>query len=284
MWKLWWNWELIPTEEEGGGTDTATSTDEVNASETVNVDTTQETQEGTVPAEVLGGADQSAETLNTETPSATEVGKSQSKVPDSIPYARFHEINEKWHRSSGENAYLRTELAQLKQQVASLTSQTTQDPYAGILNNDPAMAQQYPMLAPIVSKLQEIDGRLKSEQDEKVAKAESDKLEAEITKLSGNYPALKEEFIRDYVANEWILNPKADLEMLAKGVNDWLSGRDKQTINGYLTKKKVDAGKGGVPNAGAPSSKAMSFPKGANLNQVFEIAKNNALRSLGVKK
>jgi hypothetical protein len=282
MGNKWWTWELIPTNEEGAGTDTA-STGEVSASETSTADTATETTETVEQSPVTEeGADQTAESLNTETTPATDTGKYQSKVPDSIPYARFHEVNEKRHQVASENAYLKSELSQLKQQVAALTQ--TQDPYAGVVKNDPALIAQYPMLKPIVDKLQEIDGRLKSDADEKTAKAESDRLESAINKLSGNYPALKEKFIRDYVANEWILNPKADLEMLAKQTNDWLSNRDKQTISGYVGKKKVDAGKGSVPNAGAPSAKAPTFPKTANLNQVFEMAENNALRGLGIKR
>ena len=281
MKNLWWTWELIPTNEDGGGTDTD-STGEVSASETSTADTTTETSETEAQPVTEEGADQTAESLNTETQSVTDTGKGQAKVPDSIPYARFHEVNEKRHQVASENAYLKSELSQLKQQVAAWTQ--TQDPYAGVVKNDPVLIAQYPMLKPIVDKLQEIDGRLKSEADEKTAKSESDRLESAITNLSTNYPALKEKFIRGYVANEWILNPKADLEMMAKQINDWLSNRDKLTINNYLAKKKSDAGKGTVPNAGAPSAKAPTFPKTANLNQVFELAQNNALRGLGLKK
>ncbi len=253
-------WFLSPDETGGSGAADAGSATAQN-----------EGAENNAAEQVDAEANSSAGTENADKAQGNKATKARS---DYIPYDRFHEVNTKYRESEASRSALETELRIAREQLAAAQRPAHQD------DTDPEVKRTIdfygdkmvkPAITPLTQRLEKIEEDLK-------ARDESAKLEKAIGEVETRYPAIKDmPLARQTLMNEYIMNPKANLEDMAKSISSYLTDRDKKVIDTYV-KGKTAAGahKGATPPGAGPAQKSEPLPKNASVNDVFRNAEKKA--------
>lgn len=262
-------WFLSPDDGAGSGTADAGSATAQNQGAENNATATPEDN---------AGNGSSAETQNTDTnQSGNEAGGKNKGSENRIPYDRFQQVNNNWREESALRAKAEAELSFLKEQMnAAKQSPGTQ--------LDPEVQKSVDFYKPLLvgKDLEKTNQRIEKLEHDLKARDESQKLEKAIGEMETRYPAIKDApYAKNMLTNEYILNPKANLDEMAKGINDFLTNRDKKTISEYVKgKQTASQHKGASPSGSGPANKPAPSPKNASFNDLMNNARDRGVARL----